>query len=94
MDGADSPELDAGRALQQMEILAWSEGLGTCFVGVPFEDQNRRIKELLGVPERLKLITVLPFGYRPDDIRGARRRRKPLEEMVHSERFGRPYASG
>ena len=94
MDGADSPELDAGRALQQMEILAWSEGLGTCFVGVPFEDQNRRIKELLGVPERLKLITVLPFGYRPDDIRGTRRRRKPLEEMVHSERFGRPYAAG
>ena len=94
MDGdADSPELDAGRALQQMEIMAWSEGLGTCFVGVPFEDQNRRIKEMLGVPDRLKLITVLPFGYRADDIRGTRRRRKPLAEMVHSERFGRPYAA-
>ena len=93
MDGADSPELDAGRALQQMEIMAWSEGLGTCFVGVPFEDQNRRIKEMLGVPDRLKLITVLPFGYRADDIRGTRRRRKPLGEMVHSERFGRPYAA-
>ncbi len=92
MEDADTPELDAGRALQQMEIMAWSEGLGTCFVGVPFEDQNRKIKEILGIPERLKLITVLPFGYRPDDVRGTRRRRKPLDEMVHVEQFGRPYA--
>jgi nitroreductase len=93
MEDADTPELDSGRALQQMEIMAWSEGLGTCFVGVPFEDQNRKIKELLGIPQRLKLITVLPFGYRPDSIRGTRRRRKPIDRMVHMERFGRPYAA-
>ena len=29
------PQLDAGRALQQMELVAWSEGLGTCFRGHP-----------------------------------------------------------
>jgi nitroreductase len=91
MENADAPELDAGRALQQMEIMAWSEGLGTCFVGVPLEDENREIKELLGIPPELDLITVLPFGYRPDKIKGTRRRRKPLSEMVHVERFGHPY---
>ena len=31
MADADSPELDAGRALQQMELIAWSEGLGTTY---------------------------------------------------------------
>ena len=34
MDGADRPDLDAGRAIQQMELAAWAEGLGTCFVGL------------------------------------------------------------
>ena len=34
MEKADRPDLDAGRALQQMELVAWSEGLGTCFVGL------------------------------------------------------------
>ena len=43
-DIADSPDLDAGRALQQMEILAWSEGLGTCFVGFPAGEQARTVK--------------------------------------------------
>ena len=89
MEGADAPELDAGRALQQMELVAWSEGLGTCFVGLRVGDQNRRIKDLLGIPADLKLITVLPFGYRPDDIRGGGKRRRPLSEIVHSERFRR-----
>ena len=42
MEGADSPELDAGRALQQMEMVAWEEGLGTCFVGLPTAEQQRR----------------------------------------------------
>ena len=32
---ADRPDLDSGRALQQMEVLAWSEGMGTCFVAFP-----------------------------------------------------------
>ena len=33
MDEAPRPQLDAGRALQQMELMAWSEGVGMCFVG-------------------------------------------------------------
>jgi nitroreductase len=91
---ADRPELDAGRALQQMEVLAWSEGMGTCFVAVHEPEQNRRIAELLGIPSGIELITVMPFGYRPDGIRGTNRRRRRLEEVAHSERFGQPYRAG
>ncbi len=50
MENADRPELDAGRVLQQMELAAWSEGLGTCFVGLRVAEQNRQVKELLGIP--------------------------------------------
>ena len=83
MDKADRPELDAGRALQQMEMMAWSMGLGTCFVGLRDEEQNRRVKDLLGIPPEMELITVLPFGYRQDQIRGTRKDRKPLAEVAH-----------
>ena len=54
MEGARRAQLDAGRALQQMELVAWSEGLGTCFVGVRGEAQDQ-VKELLGIPEDMEL---------------------------------------
>ena len=95
MENADRPELDAGRVLQQMELAAWSEGLGTCFVGLRVADQNRQVKELLGIPDRVELITVLPFGYRPEGMRGTGpKQRKSLDEVTHGERFGRRYESG
>ena len=67
----DAPRghLDAGRAIQQMEIVAWSEGLGTCFVGVRQAEQQVAVKELLGIPEDVELITLLPFGYRQEGFK-------------------------
>ena len=93
MDNADTPDLDAGRALQQMELLAWSEGLGTCFVGLPLAHQQQQIKALLGIPTGMDLITVLPFGYRPEGVTGRfkSKRRKPLSGIAHGGRFGERY---
>jgi nitroreductase len=92
MDNARRPQLDAGRALQQMELMAWSEGLGTCFVGIRAAEQQQAVKELLGIPESMELITVLPFGYRPEGRRAAGTPRKPMADMAHSETFGTAYA--
>ena len=94
MKDAERPDLDAGRALQQMEMLAWSEGLGTCFVGLRDAEQNRRVKEILDIPEDVDLITVLPFGYRLHTVKGRARSRKPLREIAHSGSFGRKYNGG
>ena len=88
MDDAPRPQLDAGRALQQMELMAWSEGVGMCFVGVREEDQQKAIKELLGIPEGMELITLLPFGYHADGPKETGTPRKAIEEIVHWERFG------
>ncbi len=93
MDNADRPELDAGRLLQQMEVMAWAEGMGTCFVGLQDAGQNMRVKELLGIPEGLELVTVLPFGYHGLKTTGDRRRREPTPELVSSDRFGTPYGA-
>ena len=92
MENADRPELDAGRVLQQMELAAWAEGLGTCFVGLRVAEQHRQVTELLGIPEGVELITVLPFGYRLDSVRGSGpKQRKRMDEITHGERFGRRY---
>ena len=95
MEGADTPWLDAGRMMQQMELVAWAEGLGTCFVGFPTAEQVRGVKTLLGIPDGVELITVLPFGYRAEKTAGrGKKRRKPLSELAHGERFGRAYVPG
>ena len=91
MDGADRPELDAGRALQQMELVAWEEGMGTCFVTVRLEDQNRTVKDILGIPLSMELVALLPMGYRLDEKRSGGTPRKPLSQIAHRGRFGTAY---
>ena len=88
MDDAPRPQLDAGRALQQMELMAWSEGVGMCFVGVREDDQQKAIKELLGIPQSMELITLLPFGYMADTPKAPGTPRKAMNEIIHWERFG------
>jgi nitroreductase len=94
MDNARRPDLDAGRALQQMELIAWSEGLGTCFVGMRQEEQQRQIKELLGIPGTMELITVLPFGYRVGGTRRQGTPRKPMQDIAHRGKFGQKFITG
>src|SRR5919106_1340878 len=94
MDNARRPELDAGRALQQIELMAWSEGLGTCFVGMRQAEQQRQIKELVGVPEAMELVTVLPFGYRIEGRRRPGTPRKPMAEITHKDKFGQKFITG
>ena len=93
MDNAARPQLDAGRALQQMELIAWSEGLGTCFVGLRAEEQQVALKELLAIPSEMELITILPFGYREEGFTGRGVARKSMSEIAHSEKFGQSYTT-
>jgi nitroreductase len=77
-----------------MELTAWAEGVGTCFVGVRQEEQQREIKELLGIPAEMELITILPFGYRDETVTRESRPRRALRDMVHGEKFGQAYRTG
>ena len=71
-----------------MQLVAWEEGLGSCWIGGVERD---RVKRLLDIPARCELITVLPFGYPTDAAKGRRKRRKPVAAITHRERFGAPY---
>ena len=88
---ATRPQLDAGRALQQMELVAWSKGLGTCFVGVRAADQQKAVKDLLGIPPEMELITIMPYGYRQPGSRRQGTPRKPMAEIAHRERFSESF---
>jgi nitroreductase len=80
---------DASRAIQSMLLTAWSEGVGSNWVGFGGLD---RVKALLGIPDTLDVLAILPFGYPARAVGRGRKARKPLGEVAHGERFGRPFA--
>lgn len=75
---------DASRAIQSMILTAWSEGVGSNWVGfVGMLDLNA----LLGIPDTLDVLAVLPFGYPVQPGGQGKKQRKPASEVVHRERF-------
>ena len=92
MDRGGRPEFDAGRSLQQIELAAWSEGVGGCVAGVRGEE-NDKVKELLGIPEDKELVTVVAFGYPTDEAAAGGKQRKPLSEIASSEKYGQEYSA-
>ena len=82
--------IDGARAAQDMMLAAWSEGIGSNWVG----NMNRpEVKEMLDIPADRMVLTVIPFGYPAEKIGAGKKQRKPLAEVVHRERFGVPYES-
>jgi nitroreductase len=80
---------DAGRAIQSMLLTAWSEGIGGNWSGFgPLEG----IGPLLGIPAELDVLAVLPLGYPADRVGRGKKNRKPLDQIAHRERWGRPFA--
>lgn len=80
---------DASRAIQSMMLTAWSEGLGSNWVGFGGLEQ---VKALLALPAELDLLAIVPFGYPVDAVGRGHKQRKPLEAVAHRERYGQPFA--
>jgi nitroreductase len=78
---------DASRAIQSMILTGWSEGVGSNWVG--FMGLGG-VKGLLGIPDDLDVLAILPFGYPTRDIGQGKKRRKQLVEVASRERFGQP----
>lgn len=78
---------DASRAIQSMLLATWAEGVGGNWTGFRGLDQ---VKTLLGIPENLDVVAVLPFGYPARSVGKGKKNRKPLSEVASSERYGQP----
>jgi nitroreductase len=80
---------DASRAIQSMVLTAWAEGIGSNWVGFMGLDG---VRALLGIPDTLDVLAILPFGYPADRKQGGRKNRKALSEVAHREGFTQPFA--
>lgn len=81
---------DGAVATQNMALAAHSLGLATYWVGILSHTNDRksvehRIKNVLDVPERIRVISLLPVGVPAYSIE---RQRKRLEEICHVDKYG------
>ena len=79
---------DASRAVQSMILTAWSEGVGSNWVGFRGLDE---VKSLLSIPDELEVLAIIPFGYPARPIGKGEKKRKSISEVAHIERFGQPF---
>lgn len=73
---------DASRAIQSMMLAAWGEGVGSNWVGFQGMDE---VKRLLGIPQELDVLAVIPFGYPVQAVGKGQKQRKALGEVAHRE---------
>lgn len=79
---------DASRAIQSMMLTAWGEGVGSNWVGYFGLDE---VKPLLNVPAGLEIFAIVPFGYPVEKVGYGKKKRKPFEDVVHKNGFGRKF---
>ena len=75
--------IDVAIAIDHMTLAAVELGLGTCWIGA-FDEG--RVKQLLGIPDEIRVVELLSMGY-PKEPSAKAKTRKPLERIVHWERW-------
>jgi len=84
--------VDAGAALMLVLLAALEEGLGAGIYGVPVEE-DARLRELLGIPEDLTIVTGVTVGHPAEDPDWDRvssvfsQRRRAQDEVVRWNRW-------
>jgi len=79
---------DGSRAIQSMMLTAWSAGIGSNWVGFM---GLTAVKPLLGIPDNLDVLAIIPFGYPARPAGKGKKNRKPHSVVAHLERFGQPF---
>jgi len=75
--------VDFGICFEHLILAATAEGLATCWIG---SFNEKEIKQILKIPKKYKVLGITPLGY-PVKPKGEVRDRKPIEEIVHYEKF-------
>ena len=76
--GQLSYPIDVAIALDHMTLAAVELGLGTCWIGL-FEE--KKVKEILGIPEDIRVVELMPLGY-PVDPTPVEKSRLPFDMIV------------
>lgn len=75
--------IDVAIALDHITLAAVELGLGTCWIG---NFDEKKVKELLGIPEQIRVVELMPLGY-PADPSAIAKKRNPLDAIVKYERW-------
>lgn len=99
MDSANNA-FDCGRLAERVMLAAWAHGVGSCIASL-FPDENaRKAKELLGIPDSKWIRPTVALGH-PADENATRVSstpgmagmipigRKPMRELLSWERYGK-----
>lgn len=83
---------DGAAASQNMALAAYSLGLHSCWIGIYDLEKRRssaeaKAKKILDVPRDHRVIALLPMGYASGKI--PKKDRKPLEQVVYKDKFGK-----
>ncbi len=86
----DSPYAvsDGSRAIQSMILTAWSEGVGSNWVGF---GSLPAVNTLLGIPNEFQVLAMVPLGYPAKTVGRGKKVRKSLTQVAHRERFDQPF---
>lgn len=81
--------MDIGCAIMILLLGVVNEGLAAGFAGLPDPNNYMVLHELLGIPEEVTPVGVIPIGHRAQDKRSGslKRGRKPEEDYVHYEHW-------
>ncbi len=79
--------IDAGRAVQNMQIAAWNFGVISCLYT---QFDQKLLRRNFAVPENLTASVGVGFGYPTRKITG-KKKRKPLRELVYVGKFGKNF---
>jgi len=82
-DGKPYYMLDIGISMEHLMLAAADKGLGTCWLGGQFDEKV--VKEVLGIPENIRVVALTPLGY-PDEVPLAKDR-KSLDEAVSRNKW-------
>ena len=77
--------IDAGRVLQNMQLTAWNEGVGSgLFTGI----KEEKLRNDFQIPNELTPSVIIGFGYPVSSLTGKRKNRLSLHELVYYEKYG------
>ena len=77
--------IDAGRVLQNMQLAAWNNEVGSgLFTGV----REEKFRSDFGIPKELSPTVIVGFGYPAMELTGKRKNRLPLNKLVYYEKYG------
>lgn len=75
--------IDAAIALDHVCLAAVEYGLGSCWIS---NFDEKKVKEILDIPEEIRVIGIISLGY-PKDVLDSEKRRIPLAQLIKFEKW-------